>query len=609
MANYENIYQGAADYFVPKYQTVGYNLSSNSISAATDVRTANQLKEVNVKLNTGAKNFEVQGVFPDVWKAIPDQHLEEINRLAKLTGIKPSLHGPLIEASGVGERGWNEMDRELAENKLADVMQRANKLDPNGNIVVTFHSTQQLPELEPTIKTKEGEKKKTIWVINPETGKFGAIEAEKRYFPEEGKFTGKAREFDVEKELKKINEDAWVEQLSDINRTARYGNQEIDHVLRQITDNEELTSEKKQQVISILKGSDEAIATIKNEHERAAVEALKRDITHGQIYYRGAYRNLRSLFDKAWEKADEDDKKILRQYAEEIAPIVEKGIENDPTKFQEFERIIDDGIKTLSEIKKPNMYIKMQDFVLDKSSETFANVASSAYKKFGEKAPIISIENPPAGQGLSKAEDLRKLVEESRKKFADNLIKEKGMGRGEANAIAEKLIGATWDVGHINMIRGFGYEKEDVIKQTGIIAPFVKHIHLSDNFGFEHSELPMGMGNVPLKEMMKKIGASSPEKNIKSVIEAGDWYQHFVSAGEPHPLKATLQAFDSPLYSMYEGPSWGQLGGYQPYYTGHGPINPPIHHTTYGAGFTTLPTELGGEIQGGTSRFSGTPNA
>ena len=39
-----------------------------------------------------------------------------------------------------------------------------------------------------------------------------------------------------------------------------------------------------------------------------------------------------------------------------------------------------------------------------------------------------------------------------------------------------------------------------------------------------------------------------------------------------------------------------------------GPINPQIHHSIYGAGFTTLPAELGGEMPGTQSRFAGTPN-
>ena len=53
----------------------------------------------------------------------------------------------------------------------------------------------------------------------------------------------------------------------------------------------------------------------------------------------------------------------------------------------------------------------MSEFITDKSSESFANIAINAYKKFGDNAPIISIENPPGGGGLSHGEDLRKVVD------------------------------------------------------------------------------------------------------------------------------------------------------------------------------------------------------
>ena len=75
------------------------------------------------------------------------------------------------------------------------------------------------------------------------------------------------------------------------------------------------------------------------------------------------------------------------------------------------------------------------------------------------------------------------------------------------------------------MLRRYGYTEEEIIKETEKVAPLVKHVHLSDNFGFEHTELPMGMGNVPLKEMMEKLGEKGFD--AKKIIEAGAWWQHF----------------------------------------------------------------------------------
>ena len=71
-----------------------------------------------------------------------------------------------------------------------------------------------------------------------------------------------------------------------------------------------------------------------------------------------------------------------------------------------------------------------------------------------------------------------------------------------------------------------------------------------------------------------------------------------------------------PVYTGGYGPSggpgvnWTQVyvtpGGY---FAGYGTMLPDSHFQSYGAGFTSLPTELGGQMAGKDSRFSGTPMA
>lgn len=91
------------------------------------------------------------------------------------------------------------------------------------------------------------------------------------------------------------------------------------------------------------------------------------------------------------------------------------------------------------------------------------------------------------------------------------------MDKEKAVEAANNHIGVTWDVGHINMIRKFGYDQSDVVKETKKVADMVKHVHLSDNFGFEHTELPMGMGNVPTKEHLEAIGEKV--KKMKKLLK------------------------------------------------------------------------------------------
>ena len=180
------------------------------------------------------------------------------------------------------------------------------------------------------------------------------------------------------------------------------------------------------------------------------------------------------------------------------------------------------------------------------------------------------------------------------------------MSSGKAENVAKQMIGATWDVGHINMMRKKGYSKKDVIKETKEIAPFVKHVHLSDNFGLDHTELPMGMGNVPLKPMIDEIKKQGFKG--KEIIEAGNWWQFFSTQGGGNPFLPSLEGLDSPIYAMSEGPGWANTSYMGGYFSGQGPISPPIHHQTYGAGFQNMPVELGGEIPGDRGRFAGAPN-
>ncbi|MCX6750393.1 MAG: sugar phosphate isomerase/epimerase [Candidatus Pacearchaeota archaeon] len=212
---------------------------------------------------------------------------------------------------------------------------------------------------------------------------------------------------------------------------------------------------------------------------------------------------------------------------------------------------------------------------------------------------MMLIENPPSGFGLSTGEDLKNLVVKSREEFVKR-AKEKGMSGSMAEDVAEKIIGATWDVGHINMLRKQGFKDEDIVRETEKIAPYVKHVHLSDNFGFEHTELPMGMGNVPMKEIMEKLGEKGFE--AKKIIEAGTWWTHF----QTNPMKESLEGLGSPMYSIGGGPYWNQsLGLQQGYFSGYGMMLPSNNYQTFGAGFSQLPQELGGEVaRAGGGRFS-----
>jgi hypothetical protein len=90
----------------------------------------------------------------------------------------------------------------------------------------------------------------------------------------------------------------------------------------------------------------------------------------------------------------------------------------------------------------------------------------------------------------------------------------------------------------------------------------------------------------------------------KAIVEAGGFVQHFRTS--PHPF--ALEALGSPIYAAYMQPLWAQARDlYGAYFAGYGTMLPEQHFSFYGAGFSGMPTELGGQMPGRQSRLSGTP--
>ncbi len=595
-----DIYQGGYSSLSPEstsYPSIGSQnnyMAAGSLGITTDFRTANILQEVSTKLSSGIKNVEVTAIQPDIFDSIPKQQLKEVNRLAKLTGVDVTLHGPLIEASGITQQGFSEAERESAERKIANVLLRSHELNPEGNIPVTFHSTAGIPGsqlLPPSKRTKEAGEYRKLIAIDRETGRrVITLEPEKKYYPgmenlKEGEI------YTPKKRIQVLNESEWENSLDQtfFNRERAQEilgkNQvQIQHLMEDLRKMKEERGEINLNVLS--------------PKQRQAWNNYKA----AENYLDDVHKQVNNFFSKAYEFGNDEQKDELKKLNNEFISMVNNIKQDGTDPFAETEamKFLINKLKSKKYI--PEVFVPIENFAVQKSSESFGNAAFEAYKKFKGKAPILVIENPPAGGGLSTGEDIKNIVEASRKKFIEKAVKE-GLSESEARRQAEKLIGATWDVGHINMLRGLGYSEKEIIKESEKVAPYVKHIHLSDNFGFEHTELPMGMGNVPFKEMMEKLGQKGFD--AKKIIEAGHWWQHF----KTQPFQETLEAFGSPIYGMKMAPYWSQAPGlYQGYFGGYGQMFPQIHYETFGAGFSRLPAELGGQTQGAQgSRMSGRP--
>lgn len=601
---------------------MGYQFPASSFAMTTDPRTANQLKAVADKINTGIKAIEVTGITPEIIESIPDQHLAELNRLRKLTGVELTLHGPLVEPTGVTRQGWDEFQREQSERQILSAVQRARKLNPDGNVIVTLHSSVSLPA--PETKVFDPETKKEIitemFIVDEREGRFNQIK------PKENFLLSKTA--DAKAELDELNRENWFKSLTTTSFHGSQGSERIARALSTKEDGDIPEDVKKRDFAQwyALSQTEEGQKHISNltPESRRTVERRIEALNHGEIDIRDAYNDLQNLFNQAWaavnrpasnekEKARlEEDKRKLEAFKKEIAPKI--GEFKDPARLPELADEVLHGVRVLSTLSEsPQVFRPLREFAVDKAAETFSNVAFSAYKEFdGKGVPIISIENPPAGSGLARGEDLKAVVKSAHEKFIEKAVKSKddgglGMSKDTARKEAEKLIGVTWDVGHINMLKKYGFENKQLVEETKTIAPYLKHIHLSDNFGLEHTELPMGMGNVPIKEHLGQIQKSLGDdfkkkiKDIRQVVETGNWYQHFKTT----PFPETLGAYGSPIYGMKMAPTWSQSGmGPAGYFAGYGQMLPDQHFSIYGAGFSGMPVELGGQLSG-RSRLSG----
>ena len=596
--SYESIYGGSYGVFdPPTYGSLftGYRTPVSNISFSTDPRTANQITEVTNKLSGGMKNLEVEGLSPEVFESIPKEHLKEINRMGKLTGAEFSLHGPMLDPAGFEREGWSEADRLGVEQQMKFAIEKAHDLNSSGNVPVTFHASTggrggaglASTEIRPIFKNMpRGEEK--IVVVDRESGGLGVLRREKRFV------RGKEEWYETDKQLNKDNKRVWDGHMSNVAWENMVAKERIKGSLPIIAPILESLEKKEMSEEDLLPQQRDALNTFKM----------------GKIMTNNMLSSLEHDFNRAdrlWSpEIKKERQEEIRKIQNGLAYIDENNlVEKNPIDASEKLSTIIGQFHKLVQESPPNQYQSTDSFALEKSKDTISNVALHAFKKFGDKAPAMCMENIFPGTVFSTGGELAKLVKASREEFVKKAHNEMGMDEQSARAAAEKLIGATFDTGHMFMLRKYGYTPEQTVEEARKVAPFVKHVHISDNFGFEHTELPPGMGQVPIKEMLKEMEKQGFKG--KEVVEFGTWAQHFKTV----PIAEAFEGLGSPIYGMQMQPFWNQARGSYgipaPYSGGYGMMLPEQHFSIYGSGFSTLPSELGGQMPGKGQRFSGAP--
>ncbi|UCD20682.1 MAG: sugar phosphate isomerase/epimerase [archaeon] len=607
---YEFFYQGSQSQLDPNYGPLfmGYRVPFSSLQLHTNPQTPNIAAETSDRLSQGVRGVMVNVLEPRTFEHIPKQLFEEVRQLHKLTGGEPSMHAPIIEPSGFQQEGWTEGQRENAERQIRTYIDKAHIMDPSGNIPVTLHTSMMggLMDFWKGAPKKEGEGKSAMGVVNTDTNQLTKLHYKEEYLPAEyDKETGKGgveiKEYTPEKRIESINNTHWHNQLVEIERERI----EADHEMLNYYPTaapvfKELSEAENKKEVPMTLEQQEAVNRVKSTLPIYEDVFMKMQNTFGDVYetYKKALKNEED------DSKREDYEKAITRVREIGGEIVEARKSGNPLKMSTTFRSALQELNGLANVVPPEKYVAIEDYMLPKSAKTFGNVAFGAWKKYGDKAPVMALENVYPSMPFSRAESLKRLIKESRKKFVEQ-AKKQGYGTTEAKRAAEKIIGATWDVGHIHELKKHGYNEEDIVGETKKIAPFVKFSHLTDNFGYEDSHLPLGMGDVPFKEHLKALEKAG---KLKHAIESGGILNMGKEAGRVL-LPTSLQALGSQVYpGQAAGPFWNQTPYIQGSYNmGYGRILPEQHFGMYGGGFSQLPQEVGGTMPGRGQRFSGAP--
>ena len=582
---------------IPHY--IGSNLiSAKQMGVTVNPMVANQLGELSKALNQGTVPVEVGALQWDLWETIPQEHFHEMRRKAELAGSQLSVHAPVqgMDPSGFGERGWDEQQREIVERQLSDVVDKTAILSEGKNkdpVPITIHGSNSHGSTW-TYKDVDGKRQKvyeTLVAVDKSTGQAAPMKESTQIVPHIGE-NGKVIEqiMTPEEALESQNSTMWRKEIDKV----LYEKETADKILSS-------TPAGIEQLYHITAQKPDAFYELNPNHKE-----LVSNIQTAHAHLKDSTLALNGVFDKAYQYAEDDpekdiygnpiqNRKTKQQKQEELQRIAKRYEEN----LSKAQSLKDQSIAVQSiaqELRNfnPNMFTTVEKFSTEKASETFSNLALHGYTQHKDKAPIISIENLDQGRmGFSQGEDLKNLVIESRKKFVDKATKQ-GMSQAEAKKAADKLIGVTFDVGHLNISRKYGFNEEDMKKEAEAVAKYVKHVHLTDNFGYADSHLPIGMGNVPVKELLEALGEEG--KKARKINEVGGWFK----LSEKSPYAHLLEAAGSPLYSSSTGPYWSETTGFQQsYHSGYGNMLPQTHYESFGSGFSRLPTELGGTMGGG----------
>lgn len=547
-----------------------YALPVRNISVSANPFVTTQVEEFSKLADMGARNVEVGtlrfthgGPQNAGFESVAKEQWAHIRTLADVIGVEPTLHAPIVDGDPAGfrEDRWDEELRYQQQKNLEQVVDAGLTMTKDKPMVVTLHSANILQIGDVWAKDRESGKEKieAIHVINPVLKNVSRINAE------QAKLSLRPGEIvspgDTKKILEARNTEFWDEQTQTISnlltnlRIAR--REEIGEGAGRRRDAATLRRERGEEPLPELGALGE------EGGRRSAESNIVTQILNERLNTFSGFMR-KSL---EWE-APSRETKIL--YGENKFREQAERYQKLKTKIEEFDKIllhngpgsedekINRAVSFISQLKsedRPRFLFPVSEVHLKAASETIANAAVHGWemaKKEGKPAPIISVENPPAGYGPgARADELLILLRVSREKAAQKLSEEQHIGIEEARKIAKQTIGHTIDPSHMWTHKARGYEKEELLEQIRRLAPEVTHMHIADNLGGDDAHTVLGTGTVPNKEALELIQKAG---RIDKMIGVYEWGGAASTGEDPQPIRTLMEKFNTSISAEGEEP-------------------------------------------------------
>lgn len=487
--------------------------------------------------------------------SVPER--EAIRQLAKINEIELSTHAtPNVAISGIGEHGFNDQQRQEAIDEIRKAIEFAADTASGGQVV--FHA-QEFPrpifekyKEEKFMQYPEEAERAPLYVVDKRTGQITPLPRNQNVAVPIGGIENPERDKNgfikwEEKTVAQLEKEA-IEKKQDT----------INYIYNTIVAKEtEYDKGQEKQIANRIGRFKENYESLQ-EVEKKVQQELKKSRSLGE------YQAIKELEQRnlAPRPGTPEYQKFLKN------PLSKFEEELNSAKIQwenekEIERAF--GRRAFERNQQVKNAVPIEEYGIKQSAEAISRAAMYGYEVETKRKldrPITLVpENWTPEQYGSHPQELKKLVQESRKAMEDKLVKQKGLDKDEAKEIAKERIKATFDIGHMNMWRKYfdGSDQEfkkwvdsqvkDLVK-SGIIG----HVHITDNFGYHDEHLTPGEGTAPVKEFLQRLEIEGYKGTI--IGEPG---------GQPEGqlFKAMTGSWGLSNYPIYrigmEGSAWSDI--------------------------------------------------